>query len=264
MRANPAQQVLSALQWLPFVSPNRQKFLRTFLQRGAESKAGMEWLNSDALILSSLIKPDSHCESLEGIVSGLGPWSFGSLALRARMQHVPPHALTWSASRFLRHSSVTADSAQHLVRILQQEKASAAYLGGLFHDIGTALLAISMPAMYDDIQGVSRLTHREVHNIEHEIFGFDHAGLSAMVLRQWNLPASLCDSVQFHHAPADAPEDARQLSYVLKEADDYFTSKSIACIASDSFSLANLSVTSTCKTYSPGANLVPSESCPPV
>jgi HD-like signal output (HDOD) protein len=40
-----------------------------------------------------------------------------------------------------------------------------------------------------------------VHIVEQEIIGFDHGAVGGELLRQWNLPPSLCEAVEFHHTP---------------------------------------------------------------
>ena len=205
----------------------------------------------------------NSCYNARSLIEAAKGTRMGALVMQLRVRSTPALPITWSAEKFLRKSSVTADCVAMLAEVLKAEDPDVAYLGGIFHDIGEAILAVGEPRTYDDIQAVSRITRRDILEIEREVLGWDHAALSAMVLRHWNLPSSICDSVEHHHKPESAPVEARQMALILKEADDYFTSKSIACMATDSFSLANLSVTNTCITYSPGGNFVPSESIPP-
>lgn len=268
MKAVRGSETLGSLQLLPFFSPNRQRLFSAAMQRGVNSESVSGWLDCDPLLLSALMDPDNPCESTRSVIDTASKGRLRLLAMQLRLKQTPQHAATWSPEKFLRQASVTAECVRNIAAAVPQfntklsndDHQNLAYLGGLFHDLGEALLAIAMPKIYDDIQAVSRLTLREIPDIELEVLGYDHASLSAMVLRGWNLPDTICDSVEFHHKPEAAPDTARQLAFLLKEADDYFTSKSMACMAIDSFSFANLSVTTTCITYSPGANLVPSES----
>lgn len=260
MKAIPVTEVLSALPMLPFLSPNRQRLFSAFMQRGVKLESAIEWLAADPLLLSALVDAENPCESARSQIDAAGVGKLRRLAMQLRLKQSPNFAKTWSVEKFLRQASVTAECVQSMAQVLKADAIGLAFIGGLFHDIGEALLAVAMPRLYDDIQAVSRITGREIPCIESELLGCDHAGLSAMVLRGWNLPAAICDSVEYHHRPEAAPENARQMAFLLKEADDYFTSKSIACMAVDSFSFANLSVTRTCMTYSPGANFAPNES----
>jgi HDOD domain len=260
MKAIPGTEVLSALHLLPFLSPNRHRLFSAVMQRGVRIESAMEWLYADPFLLSALMDAENPCESARSLIESAGMGKLRRLAMQLRLKQSPPHAMTWSAEKFLRQASVTAECVRSLADVLKSDPSGLAYTGGLFHDIGEALLAVSMPRLYDDIYAVSRITRREIPGIESELLGCDHAALSAMVLRGWNLPAAICDSVEYHHKPEAAPENARQMAFLLKEADDYFTSKSMACMAVASFSFANLSVTNTCMTYSPGASFAPSES----
>jgi HD-like signal output (HDOD) protein len=41
--------------------------------------------------------------------------------------------------------------------------------------------------------------------IERELLGFDHAAVGGRLLEIWQFPATLVESVRFHHDPASAP-----------------------------------------------------------
>ncbi len=260
MNVISARDALGALLWLPVLSPNRKSLFSAVMQRGVKPESMKALLGEDALLLSALMDADNPCESAGGRIEACGIGKLRRLALGLRFKQPAAHAITWSAERFLRQSSVTAGCVESVSQTLKSEHPGLAHFAGLFHDIGEALMAVSMPKVYDDIQAVARITNREISGIESELLGCDHARLSAMVLRGWNLPEAMCDSVEFHHRPESAPESARQLALLLFEADRYFTSKSMACMAVGSLSLDNLSVTTTCMTYSPGASFAPSES----
>ena len=230
------------------------------MQREIKPDATLEWLANDPLLLSALMDADNPCESAGSVIAAAGVGKLRRIAMGIRFKQPPISPVAWSAMEFLRQSSATAGCVESISHALKSEYKGLVYLAGLFHDIGEALLAISMPRVYDDIQAVARITRREIPGIEAEVLGWDHAGLSAMVLRGWHFPAEICDSVEFHHRPQSAPERSSQLAFLLNEADNYFTSKSMACMATGSLSFDNLSVTRTCMTYSPGASFVPSES----
>jgi len=209
------------------------------------------------MLLSTVMGTGQHLRQVKAS-------QFSGLAVRLKLQSPPQLPITWSPARFLRKASTTAACVDHLAHSLNWLEPDLTYLAALFHDIGEAALALADPHLFDDVQGVARITRRTICDVETEVMGWDHAALSAMALRQWNVSPAICDSVQYHHCPESAPAESRQLALILQMADAYFTSKSMACMATPSFSLANLSVTMTCNTYSPGVSPFPSESCPPV
>ena len=67
---------------------------------------------------------------------------------------------------FLRQSSATAGCVESISHALKSEYKGLVYLAGLFHDIGEALLAISMPRVYDDIQAVALSLRKAVPLVE--------------------------------------------------------------------------------------------------
>ena len=56
------------------------------------------------------------------------------------------------------------------------------------------------------------------HEAETLHFGLDHGLIGAMVLKSWNLPETLTEPVNWHHAPEAAP-GRREPGYVINCAD---------------------------------------------
>lgn len=46
-------------------------------------------------------------------------------------------------------------------------------------------------------------------------FGFDHAAVGSALGSAWHFPATLVDCMAFHHAPADADQDFRELVAIV-------------------------------------------------
>ena len=49
---------------------------------------------------------------------------------------------------------------------------------------------------------------------EQEILGFAHGRVGGEVLRQWNLPPSLCEAVEFHHTPHLARQHRKEAAII--------------------------------------------------
>lgn len=73
---------------------------------------------------------------------------------------------------------------------------------GLLRDIGELLMQQSMPGQYAVyLRGREGVPFSRLCEYEREVFGFDHAEVSAELLRRWQLPDSLVEPIRHHHRP---------------------------------------------------------------
>ncbi|MDH5435759.1 MAG: HDOD domain-containing protein [Gammaproteobacteria bacterium] len=107
---------------------------------------------------------------------------------------------------FWQHSVYCAVIARVLAERCNVLHAERLFISGLLHDVGSLVIYQSLPEQAEHI--LSQLCEGQVksqHLLEIENLGFDHAQLGAALLRNWHLPDSICDSIEFHHDP-DAAE----------------------------------------------------------
>jgi len=80
------------------------------------------------------------------------------------------------------------------------------FVAGLLHDVGK--LVIMNRALEQAKEAILQAAQsgRPMYQVEHELFGFDHAVVSRVLLEQWNIPAALCETVGCHHDVAKAEE----------------------------------------------------------
>jgi putative nucleotidyltransferase with HDIG domain len=104
---------------------------------------------------------------------------------------------TFSMLRFNKHSLATAILSDLLARRFRVRQADAAFVAGLFHDVGQLVLASVFP---DDYVRLSEqmLEGEDLEEQEYALFGFSHADLSAEATAQWNLPGVVQTAVRFH------------------------------------------------------------------
>ncbi len=103
--------------------------------------------------------------------------------------------------------------------------AEEAFVIGLLHDVGRAILALGMPEVYGPI--VARARKEPLVAVEHEVLGVDHAEVGAQLLRIWGLPIRVVDVIQFHHEPLAAPEEVRELAVCVHVAEAQIAGTSI-------------------------------------
>ena len=97
--------------------------------------------------------------------------------------------------------------------------ANDAFLAGVVHDIGTLILATSVPDAYAQVQASLAEADRPRSVVEFEVFGTTHAEVGAYLLGLWALPLSIVEAVAHHHTP-DRLESENPLLEVLWAANE--------------------------------------------
>ena len=104
---------------------------------------------------------------------------------------------------FWKHSLFCAVAAQQLGRIAKVCAGESLFTAGLLHDIGHLVMFNQCPEIskkalqlsLDENDGLSPYLS------ERQVLGFDHMAVGAELARQWRLPDSLRECIEFHHEP---------------------------------------------------------------
>lgn len=83
-----------------------------------------------------------------------------------------------------------------------------AYMAGLFHACGVAVLAKTMPDYCDALGTENAWTQLEEHDRR---FGVDHVLVSYLVARHWRLPELVADAVLHQRGPAESGHQCTSL-----------------------------------------------------
>jgi len=123
-----------------------------------------------------------------------------SNALHRQFSGVTPRALRmlWIGSMLTAEGAYQAAQASHLPHL-----ADLAYLTGLVHDTGIAVVLHRFPAFAAGIETAAHCLDPAALAVD-AAAGTDHAAIGSLVARNWKLPAEVTEAVLLHHRPAEA------------------------------------------------------------
>jgi HD-like signal output (HDOD) protein len=104
---------------------------------------------------------------------------------------------------FWRHSVLCAVAAGQISARRDAARTESPFVAGLLHDIGQLI-------MYSRVPGPARETllmmadsadDPGLYRCERAVLAFDHGGVGVSLARNWGLPDSLLECIEFHHEP---------------------------------------------------------------
>jgi HD-like signal output (HDOD) protein len=213
------QQALKSLDTLPPFSPILNRLLATLADEDVTFSKVATLIEKDTVLAGSVLRMvNSPLYGCRGTINSVGHAIaiMGITKLRntalgfsvSRMWRNVRCSRAWSMANFNLHSIATALLADMLAQRVDVHYAEGAFVGGLFHDLGKLLMAVTMPVEYESVLRREMVTGADLEAFERELIGITHADLSALALERWNLPRPIQLGVAFHHDPASAAPDA--------------------------------------------------------
>jgi len=102
------------------------------------------------------------------------------------------------------HSIGTAMGCRQVARIVGFAQEEEAFIVGLLHDIGKAVLNQVIPKRYGKIVEEVYNGKRGFAEVESEVLGFDHSHVGALVAQKWNFSWDMVETIAYHHSPEAA------------------------------------------------------------
>jgi len=121
-----------------------------------------------------------------------------------------------SMEDFWMHSIYCAIISKYLAKLAKIPKADSLFVAGLLHDIGQLVLFKELPDdsrkalefILDDIEGA------ELHDVEKELWGFDHADVGGVLAESWHLTPMLVEVISSHHDLSHASQYIKESAIV--------------------------------------------------
>jgi HD-like signal output (HDOD) protein len=117
------------------------------------------------------------------------------------------------------HSLLTAILCTRLNGLFQLGMQGEEFTGGLIHDLGRTLLAVSLPEEFGEFDGLDFVEPENMLDREMNAIGTTHAEVGAWFLERNHLPDELVTVARYHHAPQNAKKFPRLVA-VTAVADD--------------------------------------------
>ncbi len=118
---------------------------------------------------------------------------------------------------FWKRSLLTAVVARVLAAFRREREIERYFISGLLHDIGSLLLYLQLPEEMREVLMQAK-EGEPLHEVEKDMLGFNHAEVGGALLKKWNLPPTIGQSVTYQLYPARAPEAHQAAAWLLKLA----------------------------------------------
>ncbi|THB79244.1 MAG: HDOD domain-containing protein [Desulfobacteraceae bacterium] len=119
---------------------------------------------------------------------------------------------------FWEHSLACGIFARKLSVHLGMKNSEEVFMWGLLHDFGKVVLDIYFHEEFIQAVELSRTEQTPLSTAEFEVFGFNHSGVGALLLRKWSMPLPLVKAVEYHHQP-DQDHSAFRIASIVHAAD---------------------------------------------
>ena len=152
-------------------------------------------------------------KTLTQAIMTLGFSTIKSIVIASSARNLYKRGGTGLQERLLwEHALVTAIAARAYARSFRSPRVEEAFLSGLMHDIGKAVMGLKFPERYGAMMRSIYNDDADGMDSELDLFGFDHTMVGEAILHQWNMARSLENTVRWHHDPGHAPAEDQALT----------------------------------------------------
>jgi HD-like signal output (HDOD) protein len=217
------QKALECLRKLPAMSASAGRLLGRLSKRDCDLVEVAALIEKDPVLSAQVVQSANsanfsrahHVESVRHAIVMVGVGTVRKFALVRTLSNLFSRrspAATFSMTRFNLHSVAMGAMLELLADEVPLEYSEGAFLSGLFHDVGTLLIAFAMPKQYESTLALAAVTGQGAIECEQGVLGTDHAELSALALERWGMAEPIRNAAAWHHSPETAPQAAGSLA----------------------------------------------------
>ncbi len=200
------EQFINAASDIPTIPVVAVKVLKMIESEGVTAEELAKVVSADAAVAARVLKISNssfygcqrQIKTLPHAIMMLGYNTLRSLVVAASVKQVyTPYGLT--EKMLWEHSFGAALAARIIAGEVCLVNEEEAFLAGLFHDIGKSILNIMDNRKFQLIMQKCFNENIRFEEAEKQFYNFTHAELGAHVIRKWNFPEMLMQSVLEHH-----------------------------------------------------------------
>jgi putative nucleotidyltransferase with HDIG domain len=148
---------------------------------------------------SSFYGRQGKIQNLSNAIVLLGFVTLKSIVVTASVRQVyQPFGLT--EKMLWEHSFGAGLAARTIARTIGGIDQEEAFLAGLFHDIGKVIMNSQDPAKFRMVMERCYNEDLRFNEAEESVYSFTHEEAGALVIKKWNFPEVLTESVRRHHS----------------------------------------------------------------
>jgi putative nucleotidyltransferase with HDIG domain len=115
---------------------------------------------------------------------------------------------------FWRHSIAVAVTSRYLSEQSRLDVPDDCFLAGLLHDIGKVILSQYFPELFEQVWRSIAEDGLSFYEAEEALLPVNHAQIGGYLAKRWRFPASLIDSITYHHTIRKSLPNLNQLLIV--------------------------------------------------
>ena len=220
--------VANELENLPFFPNNIVEIQALCRQKDVSIKAIAEAIGKDPGLTASMLRMAnsagyaglSKVQNLEEAVMKIGIKSLNIILLASGMERIVQ-------SKYKRFVTLWTEACKRAfyastlaTKFGKQKISDVSYLASLLSDVGRiVLLSLDSKALENlkNVESLKRLGNDDI--VEEMSIGMSHATLGKLICQKWNFSEMLTTAIEFHNRPHLAPENLRDLVYIVYLAD---------------------------------------------
>jgi HD-like signal output (HDOD) protein len=224
---DPLEALLGQIENLPTLPDVHLRIVRQLDHLDCDLRRVAELIALDAVLSGRVIRMANsavfgsagRADSLKEAIQRLGTRDTRNVVMTAAIMDVlASRSSELDPREFWSLGLASALCARHLARDLGFKPVEQAYLGGLVHLLGEAVLALHRPERFARALEDARAHGRAAVESLWVEFGFTPAALCARLLENWNFPHAIVEAVEYQLTPSEAPNQPL-LAWILLVAD---------------------------------------------
>jgi putative nucleotidyltransferase with HDIG domain len=225
--ADQVERIISVTGRLPRVPPVAAQMMELVGRQDATVWDLEKVISSDRVLAARILETansvfysfDQKISALSHAIVILGFRAVQSMSIahsscdlfRRGMQFGPKEKHRWE------HSIGCAMSCRQISRVVGYKQEETAFITGLLHDVGKAVLYEAIPKRYGRIVEIVDGEPRSLAEVENENLGFHHGHVGALIAQRWNFSGEVVEAIATHH---EARTNGGALSAILAASND--------------------------------------------